>query len=253
MKNICSISIIILLVITFSCADKDRGTLNFTANGEDFVRKGFTSKDGWSISFDKLFINICDIKTYDINNKAKLNSKYFIDLAQGSENAKPIIIDSKKVSVGNYQRLVFSLDITNSGNYKDSSIIMIGKAKKSNKVIDFIIKLDEEVKWDCKDGYVGNEIKGIVEENGAGEVEMTFHFDHIFGDIEAGADDHINTGAVGFDYFAQFAKDNKIDVDQIILKEKTNPVQYEKLVRSIWTLGHSGEGHCGVIRTSSSF
>jgi len=35
-------------------AGDSTGTLQFVANGEDFIRQGFTSKDGWNISFDEV-------------------------------------------------------------------------------------------------------------------------------------------------------------------------------------------------------
>ena len=34
------------------------GALTFYTNGEEFIRDGFTSKDGWEISFDHFFVNI---------------------------------------------------------------------------------------------------------------------------------------------------------------------------------------------------
>ncbi len=59
------------LAITFmsaSCSDNDddgsdassleTGTLEFYANGEEFIRDGFLSKDGWQIEFDHFFVNI---------------------------------------------------------------------------------------------------------------------------------------------------------------------------------------------------
>ncbi len=58
---------------------------------------------------------------------------------------------------------------------------MSGKAKKTGKTVKFIIKLDEEMDFDGKEGFVGDEVKGVLAENGKTSVEMTFHFDHIFG------------------------------------------------------------------------
>ena len=40
------------------------GTLQINANGEDFVRQGFVSKDGWSITFDHVYITLADITAY---------------------------------------------------------------------------------------------------------------------------------------------------------------------------------------------
>jgi hypothetical protein len=80
-------------------------------------------------------------------------------------------------------------------------------------------------------------------------VEMTFHFDHIFGDKEAPEDDHINTGSVGFDFFNRFIKEDKVDIEQSAMQSEK---EYETLVQAMWTLGHLGEGHCEVSNQSSA-
>ena len=71
------VGMVLLLVISFGiigCSDDDDeenedmlGTLKFTANGEDFVRQGFVSKDGWRIDFDHVYITISDIAAYQTN------------------------------------------------------------------------------------------------------------------------------------------------------------------------------------------
>ncbi len=246
---------IIIILSLFSCLNKNKGTLKFFANGEDFVRQGFIDKDNWHISFDKLFINLSNITSYSTDGKTvELKGPYYLDLAQGDENAELILIDTKqKVQPANYQGLKFSITKAKTGKYPDYSIVMIGKAKKNKKTIDFIIKINEEIDWDCKEGYVGDVIKGIVEKDCIGDVETTFHFDHIFGDIEAESDDHINIGSVGFDYFAQFAKDGILEIDQKTLSEKTDKKKYEKFIKSIWGLGHCGEGHSITVNTSTKF
>ncbi|MEO0847818.1 MAG: DUF4382 domain-containing protein, partial [Cyanobacteria bacterium J06648_1] len=45
-------------------ASTDGGTLTLVANGEDFVRQGFVSKDGWQIDFAHLFVNIGEAIAY---------------------------------------------------------------------------------------------------------------------------------------------------------------------------------------------
>jgi len=51
----------ILAIVLASCAGGGAtGKLQFYANGEDFVRQGFVSKDGWSISFDHVYITLSD-------------------------------------------------------------------------------------------------------------------------------------------------------------------------------------------------
>ena len=86
------------------CAGK--GTIQFDANGEDFVREGFVSKDGWQIDFDHVYITLSDIAGYqtepaydphsggDIEAKAEaaLAGRYTVDLAEGGTDADPIRI-----------------------------------------------------------------------------------------------------------------------------------------------------------------
>ena len=107
-----------------------------------------------------------------------------------------------------------------------------------------MIKLDEELTFNGIEGYVGDSIKGLLKEDET-EVEMTFHFDHLFGDIEADINDHVNTGSPGFDFFLPFNKKGDLTVDQDQLADLEN---YDVLIGAIETLGHLGEGHCEVIR-----
>jgi hypothetical protein len=247
-----SVSVSVLILSSCTKTPQGTGTIIFTANGEDFVREGFVSRDGWAISFDKVYVNIVDPTAYNSKDglKSILKNAYFVDLAAGDAKAEPIVVgQNEKVLHGNYQSLKFSIKKAASGEYKDSSIIMIGTAKKAGKSVNFTIRLDEELDFDGKEGFVGDEVKGVLAENGKTSVEMTFHFDHIFGDKEAGAGDHINTGSVGFDFFNAHAKDGKVDVTQVMLK---NSPAYGTLIKAISTLGHLGEGHCEVSNMTSS-
>ena len=51
--------------------------------------------------------------------------------------------------------------------------------------------------------------------------EMTFHADHIFGDINAEENSHVNTESVGFDFFNNFNKNNEVVVSQSEMKGQT--------------------------------
>ena len=262
MKKAIILLLLLLIISIISCSKtksnentstKGTDTIIFTANGEDFVRQGFTDKNGWKITFNYLYINITEPTAYmpDLSNKtAVLPGIHLTDLAAGNENAEPLIIGRlKNIPYGNYQSLKFSIKRCDSGKYTDYSIIMIGTAERESEIVDFIIKLDEEMDFDGREGFVGNEIKGLLQKDNSTTVEMTFHFDHIFGDAEAGESDHINTGSVGFDYFYEFMKNGKVEVTQKVLK---NTEEYEKLIHSLWTLGHLGEGHCDVSNQSSA-
>jgi len=255
MKKLLTPFLIVMSLSAFltSCskAPEGNGTIIFTANGEDFVREGFTSKDGWKISFDKLYVNIVDPTAYNSDGlKSTLKGAFLVDLAEGDAKAEPIAVGkTEKVLQGNYQSLKFGIKRASSGEFKGYSIIMIGTAKKAGKTVNFTIKSDEEMDFDGKEGFVGDEVKGVLAEKGKTTVEMTFHFDHIFGDIEAPANDHINTGSVGFDCFNAYAKDGKIDLSQEQYKQSPS---YATFIKALATLGHLGEGHCAVSNMTSA-
>ena len=227
------------------------GSIVFTANGEDFVRRGFVDKQGWSISFENLYVNIAEPTAYVPGGDAEvvLEGSHWVDLAEGAVDAEPIVMGSvHEVAPANYQSLRFALRRTPGGPYAGSSIVMIGAAQREGVEIPFTIRLDEEMLFDGREGYVGDELKGLLQPGSTTEVEMTFHFDHVFGDNEADAEDHINTGSVGFDFFYAFAEDGVVDVHQADLQGAEG---YSTLVQALWTLGHLGEGHCEVSEQSS--
>ncbi len=103
--------------------------------------------------------------------------------------------------------------------------------------------MEKEYSYACGD-YVGDERKGILTEDGQAEVEMTFHFDHIFGDAETPLDDDLNMGAPGFEPFAQAAEGGSVEMDMAEMEEALSAEDYQILVDTLPTLGHVGEGHC---------
>ena len=114
------------------------GTLVITANGEDFVRDGFVSEDGWQIDFDTVQVNV-----------------------QGP-----------------------------------------------------------------------NEDAGILAEGA--EAQMTFHFDHIFGDFDEGPADPvdeetINFVAIGFGPFAALAEDDSLNMNQAQLQAAMDTATFSRL------------------------
>lgn len=252
MQKLFSLVSICLLLLLSGCAQENPGTILFTANGEDFVRRGFTDKDGWQISFDRLYVNIVNPTAYEPAGEKSgitLAGEHLVDLAAGGGEAPPITLGKReKVRPANYQSLKFSLKRAGSGDYAGCSIIMTGRAEKDGKIVPFTILLDEEMDFIGTEGYVGDRIKGLLKPGASTDVEMTFHFDHIFGDIEAGDNDHINTGSVGFDYFNRYAREGRVEVRQAELQESP---EYIKLLQAVWTLGHLGEGHCDCLNQSS--
>ena len=262
-KVVLILAIVLLMAATVALAGcggggEAAGTLQFRANGEDFVRQGFVSKDGWSISFDHVYVHIADITAYqtdppydphvttiiDSDVEVSLPSAYTVDLAEGGEDADPILVgEVQNVAVGHYNAVSWQMEQASSGPAAGYSLVIIGTAEKDGESIDFTISVEEEYGYRCGE-YVGDERKGIVEDGDTADVEMTFHFDHIFGDFDIPSDDHVNIGATGFDPFTALAEDGKVDEDLASLQGKLSAEDYQILVDTLPTLGHVGEGHC---------
>ncbi len=217
------------------------GMIEFKANGEDFVRQGFVSKDGWSITFDHVYITLSNITAYQtdppydahqggqIDGKAevKLDGIHIVDLAEGDEIAVPIFVgDVRDAATGHYNSISWKMDRADSGPSEGHSLVMIGTAEKDGQVEDFSIKLDAVCGYSCGE-YVGDERKGILSEGGIADLEMTFHFDHLFGDADIPADDGLNLGALGFETLLAMPEGGDPGMDMADLH-----------------LGHVGEGHC---------
>jgi hypothetical protein len=167
-----------------------------------------------------------------------------VDLAEGDEDADPIFVgEIKDVAVGHYNAVSWQMKKAPSGPAQGHSLAILGTAENDGQSIDFTISIEEEYAYSCGE-YVGDERKGIVEDAGTADVEMTFHFDHIFGDYDVPQDDHVNTGAIGFDPLAALAENGEVSEDMAGLEAKLSPQDYQTLVDTLPTLGHVGEGHC---------
>lgn len=241
--SLCIIVLASVCIMVIGCGgdESTTGTLQFYANGEDFVRQGFVSKDGWSINFDHVYITLADIKAYQtdppyepqsdgsIDGKVRisLDNIYTVDLAEDGANASPIIVDEcADAPVGHYNAISWKLVRAVSGPAVGYTLVMTGTAEKEGRVVDFTISIDEECEYSCGE-YVGDERKGMVADGGTADLEMTFHFDHIFGDAETPLDDNLNLGAIGFEPFIDMSEYGEVDINMAELH-----------------LGHVGEGHC---------
>lgn len=234
------------------------GTLQFYANGEDFVRQGFVSKDGWSINFDHVYITLADVTAcqtappYDPHLggemncavKVSLDNVYTVDLAEGGENAPAILVgEVSDAPVGHYNAISWKMVKAPSGPAGGYSLVLLGTAEKGDNSVDFSLKVDNEYVYACGE-YVGDVRKGILQEGDTADLEMTFHFDHIFGDAETPMGDELNVSAVGFEPFASIAEGGSLDADMAELQAKLSAGNYGMLVDILPTLGHVGEGHC---------
>ncbi len=235
------IPILLLIATALSCGgNKKTGTLTFTASGEDFARHGLTSRDGWDITFSKIQVCIKNPMAYNPDKSVEpviLRGSHSVDLATDGTAGK-----LKSIPAGNYQSLKFSLRRHTDGPFRDASILLKGTASKSGKKVPFTISFSEELVCDGKEGYVGEEVKGLLAAGKNSEVEMTFHIDHIFGDKSAPKTSHVNREAVGFNFFYSLSgKKKEVNLKQ---GDMTSHPDYKKLIKGLYNLPHLGEGHC---------
>jgi len=243
------------------CAGSTDGTLQFKANGEDFVRQGFVSKDGWSISFEHVLITLSDVTAYQTDppydaheggpiegaDSVALEGVHTVDLAAGGEDAAPILVGEATAPEGHYNAISWCMQKAASGDARGYSLLVVGLAEKDGRQISFTLSIDEEYEYRCGE-YVGDERKGVVTDGGMADVEMTFHFDHIFGDAGTPLDDDLNQTAVGFQPFADIADGMALNANLAELESRLSPSDYAMLVDILPTLGHVGEGHCSCER-----
>ncbi|NOQ22769.1 MAG: DUF4382 domain-containing protein [Candidatus Aegiribacteria sp.] len=244
--------------ITEDIQQETTGELGFTANGEDFVRSGFISSDGWHITFRHLYVTITGVTAYQTDPPydphsgeeiigdvlVELNGVFTIDLAEGDENAEPILIGIlDDVPAGHYNAISWSMIPSTEGPSKGYSVYIDAQAEKGNQ--SYNVRLGVETGYRYSAGeFVGDVRKGFVIPGESGELEMTFHFDHIFGDIEEPAECDLNMMALGFDPFAELMQEGTVEEDLTTLEGKISAETYAKLVEVLCTLGHTGEGHC---------
>lgn len=231
------------------------GTLQFRANGEDFIRQGFVTKDGWAITFDHVYVTLDGMTAYQADppydteaggpiqatTTVRLERPYTVDLAAGDENAPPILVAERAAPPGRYNALSWEMVRAQEGPASGAVVVLEGTASKDEQTIGFRIALDKETSHTCGD-YVGDERKGILEAGETADVEATFHFDHLFGDAETPMDDTLNTGALGFAPLAALATDGTLEVETATLQASLSPDEYAKIEHL--HLAHVGEGHC---------
>jgi len=238
-------------------ASDETGTLVIRANGEDFVRQGFVSKDGWEISFDNLYVTLADVTAYQTDppfdaeagtelkavQEVAVTEPQTVDLAEGDAAAEPILVAELDAPAGRYNAISWNMVNAPEGPAVGHTLMMVGTAAKDGQTVNFTMRLDEELSFVCGD-FVGDERKGILEGGNNADLEATFHFDHLFGDADAPMEDDLNQGALGFEPFAAIAQDGTVDVTSADLQSQLSSEQYAQLLDILPSLGHVGEGHC---------
>lgn len=258
MRTVFFALLLVATVALAACSSESTGTLAFDANGEDFVREGFVSKDGWEIAFDNVIVTVDEVSAYQTeppfdastgemptsDNIVQLSGPSTLDLAAGPADADPIrVAEIGDAPSGQYNAMSWRMIPADSGPSSGATVYMVGTAMKDGETIDFTIAVNDEFRYACGE-FVGDERKGILAEGDAADVEMTFHFDHIFGDGDAPLDDGLNVGALGFDPLAALAQDGVLEVDSADLQAGLSADEYATFFDTVATLGHVGEGHC---------
>ncbi|MEM9952456.1 MAG: DUF4382 domain-containing protein [Chloroflexota bacterium] len=255
---------VLLVLIIFSVSlvmaqdDVATGTLEFRANGEDFVREGFVSKDGWTINFDHVWVSLSNVRAHQTNppydpfageltrsvQMVGLSGQLVVDLAEGDADADTILIGTvEDAPEGFYNAVAWMMTPADEGEIEGYSVVIDGTAEKDGETIDFTMRIEENFTYTCG-AFVGDERKGVLPADATGDVELTFHFDHIFGDAETPLEDSLNAEAPGFDMFASLATDGVVDVSLSDLEMSLSEEDYLTFINVLPSLGHTGEGHC---------
>lgn len=248
-------------------AATEEGTLALVANGEDFVRQGFESKDGWEINFDRVYVNFSDATAYstessfepqkgdtkdsiEYQNKIEFfDSAKTIDLAEGEADADPVVVAEASVPTGFYNALSWKLSTADENSpIAGVTIALQGQATKDGETINFDLGFDQSKEYVCGE-FVGEERQGIVAADNPGQVEATFHFDHIFGDADTPPEDALNQDALGFEPLANLASNGTLELNEADLASQLSEPEYQQLTKAVSGLGHVGEGHCVVTTT----
>ncbi len=251
LKWLLLLAAVALSVFALGCSPQ-QGTLEFRANGEDFVREGFVSKDGWRIDFDTVEVTINELAGFQTDGQFQASSgtmpdgtqvgaddTFTIDLARGDADADPILVVALDAPVGHYDAISWAMVNDDGGQ----TIRLVGSAEKDNQTVAFNLSIDETYAYVCGE-YVGDSRTGFVDEGTTDDLEMTFHFDHVFGDFETDAADDLNVGALGFAPLAALATDGTLDLTFSQLGSMLSQDDFTKLSTTLGTLGHVGEGHC---------
>ncbi len=249
-----ALKVFILLVGTglLVACQSEQGTLQFTANGEAFARQPFVSKDGWTITFSHVVVQLDQVTAYQSDSSVviedgdeptgrsvSLKGRHSVDLAAGGQDAAPIVVGTVSAETGHYNAVSWQMQPDGDA----ATIMLSGSAEKHGQTVQFAIDIDNTFAYRCGE-YIGDQRKGFVWADAVGTVELTFHLDHIFGNQAVSADDAINQQALGFQPLASLASDGRLAIGSDQLQQGLDSADYHRLQSGLASLGHVGEGHC---------
>jgi len=238
------LTIFLFLIFPIRHSLAQEGRLQFYANGEELIVAGFKyphlTKDGWELNFEHVYVTLTEITAwqskppYDAHKggnikgvkKVALPGIHTVDLTKGTlQNPAVLVGELTGVPSGHYNTISWRMAKATSGPAKGYSLLVTGSAKKNGKIIPFRIVSDNECEYRCGE-FVGDVRKGFVGKGSVADLEMTFHFDHVFGRADEPLNSEMNKAAFGFEPFA-----GKSSAPRVI---KLSAIH----------LGHVGEGHC---------
>ena len=235
--------------------------LDVMVNGEAFAEEGMVSKDGWEISFDQVTVMVGEVTVSGVPANADPDQGDLVEvpwsLEGGSEAAEvppgfvavslqdgPVKLGPQEVPVGTYNQVQWQW-----GADATAAIALKGTAVQGDQSIPFNLRFPGEFQANCGD-YVGDERKGIVTADSGGEVELTLHLDHMFGDGDSPPNDEINTKSFGFNPFLETASEEGIVVTPATWESWGTPALRQSLKDVLISMPHVGEGHCDVVPQS---
>lgn len=229
------------------------GTLTVHAEGEDYAREGITSKEGWNLTFDHLYVHLSDVTAYQTDPPYQADGPEIpatkslilvesttVDLAEGDG---PIFLGEAEAESGHYNALSWTMPPAPDGPAEGYVMLLKGTAERDGETIEFSIAFDQPLAFACGE-FVGDERKGILDDGATADLEATFHIDHLFGNGERPADSQLNQEALGFEPIAALAENGTVEVTSETLMAQLSPEDREKLTQILPALGHVGEGHC---------
>lgn len=245
-------STIPLLAITVGlagCQGTPEGTLDIFVTGEERISEGFETKDGWQLHFDHAYVTLDNITTYQTNppfepgqtlqatTEVKLSGPKTVDMVAPD----PVLIESVMAPTGHYNALSWEVVEPTAGPSAGSALMLVGTAQRQDEVVNFSLGFPMALRFVCGE-YIGDERKGLVSTENRADLEITFHFDHLFGDAKK--DKEFNDAALDFSTLVTLSGDRPLELDAAAIAEKLTPSQRTQLDKILASLGHVGEGHC---------
>ncbi|NCJ05252.1 DUF4382 domain-containing protein [Synechococcales cyanobacterium C] len=245
--------------VTEQTTTEATGTLQIRANGEERARDGFTSKDGWELSFDHIYVNLAQVTAYQTDPpfnperddplqaevEVTLPVTTTVDIAETDPEYETVLVGEITAPAGQYNALSWVMQPATTGPAEGYALVLLGTATQNRESIDFALQIEETLAYQCGD-FVGDERKGILVAGETADLEATFHLDHLFGDSRSAPDDSLNQGALGFEPLAALAENGRVEASMADLQTQLSGDDYDILRGILAELGHAGEGHCRV-------